>query len=87
MRNRNANDGLTLNANAGSYVVVLGLNISDALRSGLRGFAISRTNHTENASYWISGTKVFESVEPHPASGPPVLKPVSAVPDLSMGRL
>src|SRR5262249_48254853 len=60
----NTANGLTVNAIAGSYVVLLGLNITDALRPGLRGFAIKRTDHTENESYWMSGTKVFESVEP-----------------------
>jgi len=69
MRKRQTANGLTVNAIAGSYVVLLGLNITDALRHGLRGFAIKRTDHTENESYWMSGTKVFESVEPHPAPG------------------
>jgi hypothetical protein len=54
---------------AGSYVVVLGLNITAGMRKGLRGFAIKRTDRTEKETYWISGTKVFESVEPHPAPG------------------
>jgi len=69
MRERQTSNGLTVNAVAGSYVVVLGLNITDAMRNGLRGFAIRRTDHTENESYWMSGTKVFESLEPHPAPG------------------
>jgi phosphatidylserine/phosphatidylglycerophosphate/cardiolipin synthase-like enzyme len=63
------NNRLSVNAVAGSYVVLLGLNISNAMRKGLRGFAIHRTDHAENESYWMSGTKVFESVEPHPAPG------------------
>ncbi len=69
MRNRISKNGLSVNAVAGSYVVVLGLNISNAMRAGLRGFAIKRTDHTEDESYWMSGTKVFESVEPNPARG------------------
>src|SRR5215510_111845 len=69
MRARESKGGLTVNAIAGSYVVVLGLNITDTLRKGLRGFGIRRTDHTEGESYWMSGTKVFESVEPHPAAG------------------
>ena len=69
MRNRKTNNGLTVNVVAGSYVVVLGLNITEAMREGLRGFAIKRTDNTEQESYWMSGTKVFESVEPHPAPG------------------
>lgn len=69
MRNRKINNGLKVNAVAGSYVVVLGLNITDAMRQGLRGFSIKRTDHQEQETYWMSGTKVFGSVEPHPASG------------------
>lgn len=69
MRKRISKGGLTVNAIAGSYVVVLGLNVSEAKRKGLRGFAIKRTDHTEGESYWMSGTKTFESVEPHPAPG------------------
>lgn len=69
MRKRVSNNGLTVNAIAGSYVVVLGLDISDAKRKGLRGFAIKRTDHTEGESYWMSGAKTFESIEPHPAPG------------------
>jgi phosphatidylserine/phosphatidylglycerophosphate/cardiolipin synthase-like enzyme len=69
MRQRASNNGLSVNAVAGSYVVILGLNITDALRAGLRGFAIKRTDHQEQESYWMSSTKVFESVQPHPAPG------------------
>jgi phosphatidylserine/phosphatidylglycerophosphate/cardiolipin synthase-like enzyme len=69
MRKRENNQGLSVHAVAGSYVVVLGLNITDAMRAGLRGFAIQRTDHTEDETYWMSGTKVFKSIEPHPAPG------------------
>ena len=69
MRQRASNNGLSVNAVAGSYVVILGLNITDAMRAGLRGFAIKRTDHTDQESYWMSGVKVFGSVEPHPAPG------------------
>jgi len=69
MRKRVSKNGLTVNAVAGSYVVVLGLDVSEARRKGLRGFAIRRTDKTEGEAYWMSGTKTFESVEPHPAPG------------------
>jgi phosphatidylserine/phosphatidylglycerophosphate/cardiolipin synthase-like enzyme len=68
MRKREGTD-LTVNAVAGSYVVILGLNITEAMRNGLRGFAIQRTDHDDDETYWMKGTKVFESVEPHPAQG------------------
>ena len=69
MRKRVSNGGLTVNAVAGSFVVVLGLNISQAKRSGLRGFAIRRKDANESEVYWMQGMKVFESVEPHPTPG------------------
>ena len=69
MRSRKTKAGLTINAVAGTHVVVLGFNITEAMRNDLRGFAILRTDHTESESYWLSGTKVFESVDPHPAAG------------------
>jgi len=69
MRQRASNNGLSVNAVAGSYVVILGLNITDAMRAGLRGFAIKRTDHNRQESFWMSSTKVFGSVEPHPAPG------------------
>ena len=69
MRNRKSQNGLTVNAIAGSHVVILGLNVTNAKRNGLRGFAIKRADKTEGEVYWLKGTKVFESVEPHPAPG------------------
>ena len=69
MRKRISKGGLTVNAVAGSYVVVLGLNISEARRKGLRGFAIQRTDPVDSETFWMKGTKPFASVEPHPAPG------------------
>jgi len=69
MRVRTIAGGLTVNAVAGSYVVVLGLNVDDALRAGLRGFAIQREDKTEGETLWMKGMKTFASVEPHPAAG------------------
>jgi phosphatidylserine/phosphatidylglycerophosphate/cardiolipin synthase-like enzyme len=69
MRIRTVASGVTVNAVAGSYVVVLGLNIDDADRAGLRGFAIQREDKKEEETIWMKGTKTFQSVEPHPAAG------------------
>jgi hypothetical protein len=69
MRIRAVAGGLTVNAVAGSYVVILGLNIDDADRAALRGFAIQREDKTEGETYWLKGMKTFESVAPHPAAG------------------
>ncbi|BCM20430.1 hypothetical protein MJ8_42210 [Mesorhizobium sp. J8] len=48
---------------------MLGINITEPMRDGLRGFGIRRTDPNEGEIYWMSGTKVFESIEPHPAPG------------------
>jgi len=69
MRKSETKQGLTVNAIAGSFVVVLGLNITGALRPGLRGFAIKRSDPAEQETFFMSGTKVFRSIEPHPAKG------------------
>jgi hypothetical protein len=69
MRKRQSEGGLSINAVAGSYVVILGLDIDKSLRKGLRGFAVKRQDRTESESYWMSGTKVFRSIVPHPAKG------------------
>jgi hypothetical protein len=69
MRVRTVAQGLTVNAIAGSYVVVLGLNINDADRAGLRGFAIQREDMTEDETFWMKGMKTFQTVEPNPAAG------------------
>jgi len=60
---------LTVRAVAGSYVVVLGWNVPDSMRAGLRGFAIQREDKVEAETFWMKGMKTFRSVEPHPAPG------------------
>src|SRR3954452_6009025 len=31
---------------------------------GVLGFAVHRTDHTENEAYWLEGLKVFEETDP-----------------------
>jgi hypothetical protein len=69
MRKRIRQADITVNAIAGSHVVTLGLDISDAKRNGLRGFGIRRSDHLEHEEYWMRGMKTFKSVEPNPAPG------------------
>jgi phosphatidylserine/phosphatidylglycerophosphate/cardiolipin synthase-like enzyme len=54
------NDGISVHAIAGSYVVVLGLDCTKQARRGLLGFAIERTDHTDDERYWLRGFKVFK---------------------------
>jgi phosphatidylserine/phosphatidylglycerophosphate/cardiolipin synthase-like enzyme len=62
MRIDNTNAGLKVKAVAGTHVVVLAMNLSQAKCDGLMGFGIHRTDHTENEAYWLQGMKVFPSV-------------------------
>jgi phosphatidylserine/phosphatidylglycerophosphate/cardiolipin synthase-like enzyme len=69
MRRRVRRSGVTINAVAGNHVVMLGLNIDNSLRRGLRGFAIRRTDVAAEETFWMRGQKTFKSLEPTPAAG------------------
>ncbi len=71
MRNKghSADQSLSVQAIAGTHVVLLGMNLPREKCSGLLGFALRREDHTEGEKYWLNGYKTFESVEPHPALG------------------
>lgn len=69
MRKRVRQSGVTINAVAGNHVVMLGLNIENSLRRGLRGFAIRRTDVAAEETFWMKGQKTFASIEPTPAAG------------------
>lgn len=65
MRIRRTRQGLTLRAIAGSNVVVLAMDMDRAECDGLMGFAIHRTDHTEDEAYWLEGQKTFAATDPH----------------------
>lgn len=69
MRNKATSGPLSVQAVAGTYVVLLGMNLPKSQCPGLLGFAIRRSDHTEGEAYWLSGYKTFASVVPHPAKG------------------
>lgn len=69
MRNRVTRSGITVQAVSGTYTVMLGFNATEEARQGLLGFAIKRTDHTEDESYWLRGFKTFQSVVPVPIPG------------------
>src|ERR1700741_1903666 len=69
MRNRNESDQLSVQAIAGTHVVLLGIDLPKEKGPGLLGFAIRRHDKTEGEVYWLSGYKTFASVEPNPAPG------------------
>lgn len=64
MRKSSANDGLTLRAIAGSHVVILAWSMPKDSCPGCLGFAVHRTDHTEDEAYWMSGLKTFEETDP-----------------------
>ncbi|MDB5905408.1 MAG: hypothetical protein JWM26_4286 [Betaproteobacteria bacterium] len=65
MRNKKTQNGLTGQAIAGTHVVYLGWDVIDkAALKGLLGFAIQRTDHTENENYWLLGMKTFPNTLP-----------------------
>ncbi|MBI5890678.1 MAG: hypothetical protein HZB47_08375 [Nitrosomonadales bacterium] len=69
MRNRQTSDQLSVQAIAGTHVVLLGMNLPKSKCPGLLGFAIRRYDRTEGEAYWLSGYKTFASVVPDPAPG------------------
>lgn len=62
MRAKNVSGNLTVNAIAGTHVVLLGMDMPQSACDGLLGFAIQRADHTEGETYWLEGMKVFPSV-------------------------
>jgi phosphatidylserine/phosphatidylglycerophosphate/cardiolipin synthase-like enzyme len=69
MRKREVNNQLSVQAIAGTHVVMLGMGLPEAKCAGLLGFAIRREDKTEGEKSWLRGYKTFASVEPHPARG------------------
>ncbi len=64
MRKKTTHQGLTLQAIAGTYVVLLGFYMDEAACEGLLGFAIHRTDHTQEEAYWLRGQKTFVETDP-----------------------
>jgi hypothetical protein len=70
VRAKQSKNGLVGQAIAGTYVVLLGWDLSrEELKKGLLGFAIRRADKTENESYWLRGTKTFPDAAPLPPGG------------------
>jgi len=64
MRKRKKSNGLTVNAIAGSYVVVLGFDMDKEDCDGLLGFSIHRVDHMENEATYMKGMKAFVETDP-----------------------
>src|SRR3712207_4153043 len=60
MRKRVKKGPLSVQAIAGSYVVLLGIDMTESASEGVLGFAIERTDHlNKNKRDWLAGFKVF----------------------------
>jgi hypothetical protein len=64
MRNRVQQNGVTINAVAGTRVVFLGLDLTEKKREGFLGFAIQRHDPTKDESVWLRGKKTFAATDP-----------------------
>lgn len=64
MRARKTRQGLTVQAVAGSHVVLLGMNMKEADCKGHMGFAVHRTDHDEMTAEWMKGMKTFAETDP-----------------------
>jgi hypothetical protein len=69
MRCRQESNGISVHAISGTWVVILGFNATECARQKLLGFALHRTDHTEDEAYWLKGFKTFEQTEPNPPPG------------------
>lgn len=69
MRRKEQSGQLSVQAIAGTHVVLLGMNLPEQECPGLLGFAIRRHDLTEGEVSWLRASKTFASVEPHPAKG------------------
>ncbi|MCP2244023.1 phospholipase D-like domain-containing protein [Lentzea aerocolonigenes] len=72
MRIRKSAGPLSVHAIAGSYVVLLGLDLDQGDSPGLLGFAIERFDPEEDERYWLRGMKVFEETSKGVPPGTPV---------------
>lgn len=66
MRIKSTDDQLTVQAFAGTYVVMLGMSLPKSKVKKLLGFAIKRTDHSTGDSSWMRAYKTFEGTLPGP---------------------
>lgn len=60
MRKSKADGAFSANIIAGTHTVVFGFNMPQANCADLLGFAIHRTDHSEDEAYWLNGQKRFK---------------------------
>ena len=70
---------------SGTHVVFLAFDMKEADAKGLMGFAIQRTDLTEDEIIWLRGNKTFASIRPPTGYGRE--QPRTPGSGLPMGRL
>jgi phosphatidylserine/phosphatidylglycerophosphate/cardiolipin synthase-like enzyme len=64
MKKKEKSGPLSVHAIAGTHVVLLGIDMEEEASRGVLGFAIERTDHTEDERYWLKGLRTFEETDP-----------------------
>lgn len=64
MRVSRSHDGLRVNAIAGTYVVIFGLDLPRDQCENLMGFSFHRRDHRENEAYYLESMKCFPETDP-----------------------
>jgi phosphatidylserine/phosphatidylglycerophosphate/cardiolipin synthase-like enzyme len=55
---------VNVRAISGTYVIFMAFDMQESDANGLMGFAIQRTDLTENETVWLKGNKTFPSIRP-----------------------
>jgi phosphatidylserine/phosphatidylglycerophosphate/cardiolipin synthase-like enzyme len=55
---------VTVRAVSGTHVIFLAFDMAEEAARGLMGFAIQRTDLTEQETWWLKGNKTFPSIRP-----------------------
>lgn len=61
---RKVSGRVTVRAISGTHVVFLALSMKESDANGLMGFAIQRTDLTDDETVWLRGNKTFASIRP-----------------------
>ncbi len=61
---KSASGFVTVRAISGTHVVFLALDMKESDAKGLMGFAIQRTDLTDDETIWLRGNKTFPSIRP-----------------------
>jgi phosphatidylserine/phosphatidylglycerophosphate/cardiolipin synthase-like enzyme len=64
MRVRSSDQGVSVHAVVGCYVVILGMDANSKAAKGLLGFAIQRDDHYKKRKTWLRNPQVFEEMKP-----------------------